>query len=86
MWHDNIVWGDHECVEEVMESDCAFADSNAFIAESNVHCDTDTCLSDSYMRIAALLIVILVVVVVVVVVVLCALLIVTCCAGMKCAL
>jgi cellulase/cellobiase CelA1 len=54
VWHDNIAKGDHECVEGVMESDCAHADSrpNAFIAESNLHCDTDIYISDSYMRIA----------------------------------
>jgi len=48
VWHDNIAKGDHECVERVMESDSALADSNAFIADSNMHCDTDTYISDSY--------------------------------------
>jgi len=54
VWHDNIARDDHECVEGVMESDCALADSNAFIAESNMHCDTDTdaYVSDSNMCIA----------------------------------
>jgi hypothetical protein len=74
MWHDNIARGDHECVEGVMESDCALADSNEFNAESNMHCDTDTYISDSNMHIADCSIVV------------CTLLIVTCCADSKCAL
>lgn len=52
MWHDSIARGDHECVEGVMESNCALADSNTFIAESNMHCDTDAYVSDSNMCIA----------------------------------
>jgi hypothetical protein len=53
VWHDNIARGDHECVEGVMESECALADSNAFIFEGNMHCDdTDTYISDSNMLIA----------------------------------
>ena len=47
MWHDNFARGDHDCVEGVMESNCALADSDAFAAESNVHCDTDTYISES---------------------------------------
>ena len=53
MWHDNIAMCDHECVEGAVESDCALADSNAFIAESNMHCDTDAYISDSNMCIAS---------------------------------
>jgi len=47
VWHGSIAKGDHECMEGVMEYDCALADSNAFIADSNMHCDTDRYISDS---------------------------------------
>jgi hypothetical protein len=30
-----------------MESDCALSDSNASIADSNMHCDTDRYISHS---------------------------------------
>jgi hypothetical protein len=53
VWHENIARGDHEYLEGVMESDCALVDhNNALYAESNVHCDTDTYISDGNMCIA----------------------------------
>jgi hypothetical protein len=53
VWHDNIARGDHENVEGVVEYDCALADhNNAFIAETDVHCVTDTYISDGNMSIA----------------------------------